>query len=168
LTKYKVNTDEHFYNKFTYLKTSLRELSCIFQNEGVTINDNERSMWICFFNDLIMAMEDLKSEAINRIEKVKPDPKLWLVVGAKEDQAIRYMYNTIARTDDEVSMGFNTRTYANEIHCLDSNLKIIAKSTKAILKGYKCDRLYLDKNISIELYENLRDAMQCAKEIRYF
>src|SRR5699024_12471500 len=122
-------------------------------------------MSICFFNELIMAMEDLKSEAINRNEKVKPDPKLWLVVGAKEDQAIRYMYNTIARTEDEVSMGFNTRTYENEIHCLDSNLKIIAKSTKAILKGNKSDSIYLDKNISIELYENLIKAMKSANKI---
>lgn len=167
MVNYKVNTNEYFYNRFTDLKVALKELSYLFQNKGVIISDNERSIWIDIFNSLMVEMEDLKAEAINRIEKVKPDPKLWLVVGEREDQAIGYMYNTMAHTD-EVFMGLNTKTYANEIHCLDSNLKIIAKSTNEILKGYRCDRLYLDKNISIKHYGNLSDVMQCAKEIRYF
>ncbi len=71
MKKYKINTDEGFFNKFRY--NGIQSLGALFQNEGLEISEYQLDEWYNQIERVKKEFEDLIDEAHKRIELVKED-----------------------------------------------------------------------------------------------
>lgn len=69
--RYKVITDEKFFNEFEFMSERVRRLGGLFQNEGIETSSEEIKEWLKLYNDLLIELEFLKEDSIGRLESIE-------------------------------------------------------------------------------------------------
>lgn len=71
MDKYKIVTDETFYDKFGWLSNRVKSLGGFFQNDGLVAEQDEIEEWDKNYEAVIIRLIELKAEGLARLEKVK-------------------------------------------------------------------------------------------------
>lgn len=69
--KYKVTTDEKYFNEFKILQVKIRLLSAMFQNQGVTVNEDQKKEFDQNVLDFKKSFTKVINDGLARLEEIK-------------------------------------------------------------------------------------------------